>query len=212
MILLRGLLYLGFVIVIVAGWYLNKRKELSAKPEIILDTPEAIVAALDNPRWIVRLKAVEALCDENDPQALNHLLDMLHDRVIDVRDAAAAGIVAYGTEAIPRLARVLETGKLNAREAAVKALCDISTEETVDVLAKALREDESAWVRMPAAQGLGVIGGEKASFALLTALEDPHPDVVQTVETILHENASFSNQDRDESLSQALLDIVIDEE
>lgn len=191
MVLLRSLLYIGFVVAVVGGWYLNRMKESrtehrTPETEINLDTPDAMIAALDNPRWKIRLQAVEALYNENNPQALQHLIDMLDDPVLDVREAAASGIVAYGTEAVPRLAQVLETGKLNAREAAVKALCDIGTGATVDVLAKALQEDESAWVRIPAAQGLGAIGGEKATIALQNALHDPHSDVVQTVETILH--------------------------
>ena len=217
MVLLRGLLYIGFVVAVVAGWYLNRKKAArteysTTEPEINLDTLEAIIGALDSQRWTIRLKAVEALRNENNPQTLQHLVDMLEDPVLDVRDAAVSGIVTYGTQAVPRLAQVLETGKLNAREAAVKALCEIGTDATVDVLAKALQEDESAWVRIPAAQGLGAMGGEKASFALLSALDDPHPDVVQTVETILHQNAPLSAQDRDESLNQDLLDIVIEED
>ena len=190
MVLLRGLLYVGFVAAVIVGWYFNKRREArpihnTTEPEINLDTLEAIIDALDSQRWTIRLKAVEALCNDNNPQTLQHLVDMLEDPVLDVRDAAASGIVAYCTEAVPMLAQVLETGKLNAREVAVKALCDIGTDATVDVLAKALREDESAWVRIPAAQGLGAIGGEKASSALRSALDDPHPDVVQTVQKIL---------------------------
>ena len=49
-----------------------------------------------------------------------------------------------------------------------------------------LKEDESAWIRVPAATSLGKIGGEEASFALIEALEDPHEDVVQAVEAALH--------------------------
>ena len=50
MALLRGLLYIGFVVAVIVAWYRNKRKESRAEhhttePEINLDSPEAVAAA-----------------------------------------------------------------------------------------------------------------------------------------------------------------------
>lgn len=199
MILFRSLLYIGFVIAVLVGWYFNGRKQSytdlpSTDLETPLDTSEAIDIALKQPHWKTRLLAVEQLRNGDSPQAFPHLIAMLDDPVFDVRQAAAQGIIHYADEAIPHLADVLEMGRLNAREMAIKTLCAIGTDATVDVLAKALQNDESAWVRIPAAEGLGAIGGEKALFALLNALDDEHPDVVKTVESALHHNMPIRGQ------------------
>jgi HEAT repeat protein len=44
---------------------------------------------------------------------------------------------------------------------------------------------ESAWVRSPAAQALGQLGGDEALHALIHWLSDTHPDVKQAVRAAL---------------------------
>lgn len=196
MALMRGLIYIGFVVAVLVSWYVNNNRKVSkphqthaSQPEIIFTTPDDITKALEHTRWSIRLAAVETLRRQDDtPQRLQYFIDRLDDPVIDVREAAVAGIIAYENEALPHLAQVLNTGKLDAREAAVKALCEIGTPETSPILVNALQQDESAWVRIPAAQGLGQMGGAQALKALRAALDDTHLDVAQAAREALQKN------------------------
>lgn len=189
---LRSLIYVGFAFVMIAAWFVNQRKrsnlpDYGADSKVEVDTSKFTGEGIAHPQWRHRLKAVEVLrTQEHSADTLNTLIRLLDDTVFDIREAAAVGIVQYGNAAIPGLAQVLAIGKLDTRETAIQTLCKIGTPETIPVLIRALQEDESAWIRIPAAIGLGEIGGEAASAALSTALEDPHPDVVAATKTALN--------------------------
>lgn len=196
MALLRSLMYAGFIVAVIGGWFLNRRKSgQDQKPEdtplIDLTDPAALPAALHHTRWQYRLAAVEALRGDLSPNTLSTLINMLDDPVLEVRETASAGIAAFGDTAVPALDEVLATGKLPARESAIQTLQAIATPATIPLLIKALRDDQSAWVRMPAAKALASIGGAEADVALRNALQDPHPDVVATVDGLLHPTSSI---------------------
>ena len=193
MALLRSLIYIGFIVAVIASWYFNKKKNSrktlhTPEQTRTLDTPEAIAAARKDPHWKIRLMAVQAHHTIDDPDRLQSLLDMLDDPVLAVREAAADGIQQYGDDAVAGLATVLKTGKLNAREMAVKTLCDIGSVATVDILANALYEDESDWVRIPAAIGLQQLGGDQATSVLTQALSDANQDVVRAAEAAIYKD------------------------
>lgn len=184
MVQMRGLMYVGFALAVLVTWFINRRRNARANNPInkedALKTPETIDEALKHPRWTVRMEALESLQNSDDVEALSYLIKMLHDPVNDIRQAAINAIVRYGNQALGGLITVMDTGGLNAREACVKTLCDIGTPETVDLLITAL-QDESAWVRIHAVQGLSAVGGDRARQALEGARTDEHPDVVKAV-------------------------------
>lgn len=206
MVVLRSLLYVGIVVAVVASWYLSHRSKTTAtvpfEPEQTLDpaAPEALVAALDHPRWQVRLEAVKALADPADAASLNRLLAMLADPVLEIRDAAATQIARFGDGAIAPLEQILATGKLNTREAAIMTLCHIGSPATLAPLVHVLAKDESAWIRIPAAQQLGVLGGGQAIAALTQALADPHPEVVRAARAALSLHPPQASDPIDEHL------------
>lgn len=198
MALLRSLLYVGFIAAVIGGWFLNRRKSRQEqKPEdapvIDLADPDALQAALKHARWQYRLAAVAALQQLPGSETLSTLIEMLNDPVLDVREAASDGVAGLGDRAIPALAEVLAVGSLPAREAAIRALCAIGTPATIPLLIQSLQEDQSAWVRIPAAKGLAAIGGNEATAALHEALNDPHPDVSAAVQIALKPKTSITN-------------------
>ncbi len=192
MVLLRALLYIGFVVAVVASWVMNRQKhsetpkEIRPKATTTFESVESVFDALNRSEWQTRLAAVAVIKADNHPYTLEHLLSMLNDPVFDIREAVAKKIATYGNQALDGLDDILQNGSLNARESAIEAVCDIGTPETVDILIRALQNDDSAWVRIPAVYGLKAIGGESAREALQHALKDPHPDVVKTVERIIN--------------------------
>lgn len=149
--------------------------------------PTTLQAALDHPSWQVRLEAVQSLAAQHDPAQLRHLLAALDDEDPDVRETALDGLIDCGPAAIPGLLELLREGALDAREAAVRGLIALRDPAAIGGLAAALEHDSSAWVRIPAAQGLGQLGGQMAVAALARALQDKHPDVAQAARTSLRQ-------------------------
>jgi HEAT repeat protein len=182
---------MGLIVLAVAGWIFNNRKKASAphNPErhttfddSTSDDPEM---ALQHPHWQVRLKAVRMIRQHQSPENLQLLITMLSDSDNDVREAAAEGILVYQQQALEGLAKTLQESVLHAREAALHILIRLNHPNSTPVLVNALLHDESAWVRIPAAQALGEISSQEAVEALGQALSDPHPDVVQTARSAL---------------------------
>lgn len=142
-------------------------------------------AALQDSHWQTRLQAVQEISAQPSAENLGLLLSMFSDADSDVREAAAAGVERYGPDALDGLHVILSTGNLNAREMAVHSLYKLEDSHSTPALSNALLHDESAWVRIPAAQTLGKLGGDEALKTLIQALSDTHPDVKQAVRTAL---------------------------
>ena len=107
-----------------------------------------LIAALDDEEAEVRWNAVYALDHIGDPRAAEPLIARLRDRDTEVRDGAAGAL-----------------GDLALRGADMDA--------AVEPLAAAMRAPP--FVSGAAAQSLGMIGGPRATDALLAAASDPSP-------------------------------------
>lgn len=186
---LRGLMYLGFVVAVVAGWVFNRQRNKKSKSDIksTLQHKQSLPLdmALVDPNWTVRLQALQSLIEDHTQNILDTLLGFLADSALDIRQLAMDELATYGNEAIGGLGQILSTGDLTARESAIQVLLKIGTPATSPILINSLMFDESAWVRVPAAQGLGIIGGEDATEALIRSLKDTHPDVQDAVHQAL---------------------------
>lgn len=190
---LRGLLYVGFIVAVVIGWYVKRRKDHVASDKPQTDVPpkqlatktKSIEDALIHPNWTIRLEALETLLKNQNANIMEILLDMLADPIIDIRQIAIAELVTYGEAAFAELDEILNTNNLSARESAIQTLVGMHSPTSSPLLAKALLHDESAWVRTPAAQGLGEIGDDEACGALIRALDDTHPDVLDAIRQAL---------------------------
>lgn len=178
---LSGLMYIGFVVVAIASWVMNRQRNQHTKTKIKSSIQQKHhmppQQAITDSNWTIRLQALETILQEQPSNLLDTLLGLLEDPVIDIRSLATSGIVPFGHDAIDGLAHVLQTGSLSARESAIQALLAINTADITPVLIQTLQTDESAWVRVPAIQGLAKLGGDDATQALVDALDDTHPDV-----------------------------------
>jgi HEAT repeat protein len=172
-VLMRGGIYILFVIGAGVAWFLKRRKRTNVgQPQtIVAANPAEGVNALQNPQWQVRLDAVQRLAAQKQPDSLPRLIATLNDSDSDVRDAAVEAVAAFGVEAVPDLSTLLNEGRLNSREAAARVLGMIGDSAAIPALMNAL-EDESAWVRIQAANALGGLGTTEAANALAKALEN----------------------------------------
>jgi HEAT repeat protein len=179
--LMRGGIYLIFIMAVVAGWLLRKRRP----PTPDHNLPDATSKiSLNNRRlthWQARLQVVEQLANLQDAQAaLPQLAKMLNDPDSDVRDAVVSVMAGYGAAALTYLTDILENGSLNSRMAAASAMGLSADTAAVPSLDIALH-DESAWVRLRAAEALGIIHDPQGIASLQNALQVEADEDVRTV-------------------------------
>ena len=123
-----------------------------------------------------RIKAVKALGDSKDPQAIDALVKQLDSR--DEGIFAAVESALRTLNAVPVLERRLaDSGASEEQKVlACKGLRTLKEKSSIAPLVSALK-DQSARVRKEAALALGVIAPAEAETALLTALSDGDDDV-----------------------------------
>jgi HEAT repeat protein len=170
--LLRGGIYILFVIGVVAGWLLKRRQRDSSSQgrAAAPDHTAEPANALQHPQWQMRLQAVRQIAGQREQNNLPLLLPMLNDQDSDVREAAIEAVAVFGASALPDLFIILREGQLHSREAAAR-LCGLAGDlAAVPMLTDALN-DESAWVRLQAAHSLGRLGSASAARALDKSLQ-----------------------------------------
>lgn len=182
---LRSGVYVAFLLSVLITWFM-KRYDKTKKTEKLKDTLSEInienpLEALKNPNWPVRLKAVQVLSNLPPEEAIPSLILALDDEDSDVRENAADALAAYDEKSVPHLLKTLKGGRPNAREMALDVLAGIGGNEALEEIATALLNDESAWVRIPAAAILGETGDESYIKVLTQALQDSHADVYEAV-------------------------------
>lgn len=189
---MRGLMYLGFVVAALVGWFMQKRRKTSSvlkpaeMPVLNHEDPASLKASLRDSRWRVRLQAVRAIQDKPSPENMELLLLALADQDNDVRETAAEALLLYGQDAAEGFRLILEGGPLHSRETLVRLLHRLPQPDATQMLIHALQHDDSAWVRVPAVQALSRMKGHDVEQALIQALaNDIHPDVATEIRAAL---------------------------
>ncbi len=116
-----------------------------------------LIDRLNDPDWLVRRQAAEALGAVEDAQAVGPLIEILADRDGEwgVRTAAARSLGQLGDpRAVETLIGVLNDMNAHVRHMAVIALGRIGTPETLEPLAAAARSDRDEATRFSAADAL----------------------------------------------------------
>jgi len=130
---LRGLMYLGFIVAVVAGWVITHYRDKQVKVKRKTDFAEMPIPSpedgLQHSNWKIRLQALETLIETETRDLLDNLLELLADPVIDIRLIAMSEIATYGNDAIGGLTYILSTGDLTARESAIQTLCAINSQQ-----------------------------------------------------------------------------------
>lgn len=141
-----------------------------------------LVALVRQPDPEVRERAVRLLGRLDHPAVAVALVQALGDSESSVQRAALAVVTphhARAEAALPdRVAQLLRHSDWSVRTEAAQALGRLESRDAADVLARALREDDYAFVREAAARSLGRLGGSTAEAALeRAATRDPEPRV-----------------------------------
>lgn len=186
-LLMRGGVFLLFIVgIVVKRITASKKKPKKYETASRLEAdflPEIQDASVQhtNHDWRVRLAAMATFAENPEVNNIPILITHLNDEVFDVREAAASALITHGEDAVINTIDVLLTGSLEAREMAVRVLAEFHTEVSIAALEQALLEDESSWVRIPAAKALGNIGDKATVPTLIRALDDTHQDVYNAV-------------------------------
>lgn len=108
--------------------------------------PELLVAALakKSPHRVIFVRGLGAA---TDPVVLPALVEALGDSVADVREAAAAALVAFGPSALDAVADALRSRKKDVRLAAADALVGLGGERAKDVAVSVLESEKADDVR-----------------------------------------------------------------
>jgi HEAT repeat protein len=129
------------------------------------------IAALKDEDWALREDAATLLGEFRDSRAVGPLVEALHDEDRAVRDAAAVALRKIGQPAAPALIAALQDPNGNVQEIAVAVLKDLPDPCAIEPLIGCLANKN--WiVRMHAAKGLGLAGGERAVAPLIPLLMD----------------------------------------
>jgi HEAT repeat protein len=129
------------------------------------------IAALKDEDWALREDAATLLGEFRDSRAVGPLVEALHDEDRAVRDAATAALRKIGAAVVPALLAALQDPNGNVQELAVAVLKDLPDPRAVEPLIGCLTNKN--WiVRMHAAKGLGLAGGERAVAPLIPLLMD----------------------------------------
>lgn len=194
-VLIRGGIYLIFIVGVAFKWIVTQMDK-QKKRDLLNDSEseENWLIKVDDPitqhtsrEWRIRLSSLQMLAENPNSQNIPTLIEHLSDEVYDVREAAVSALIAHGEEAIPPTIEVLEGGRLEAREMSVQVLAGLPTKLAISALGRALLQDESSWIRMPAAEALGNISDKATVPTLISALDDPHHDVYSAVVVALNQ-------------------------
>jgi len=148
---------------------------------------EALLRALHDPEWQVRVAALHALGALDEEAPLEALVARLHDEAWQVRNAAVQvlGELRARTPLEP-LAESLHDEAWQVRTAAVQALGELAERVPFELLIVDLNDEDTS-VRVAATQALGRLGERVSVNLLLAALQDTDWLVRQAAAMVLGE-------------------------
>lgn len=144
---------------------------------------DALIGALTNTDWIVRMHAAKGLGRIAETRAVPPMMPLLQDKVKAVRVEAASALARIGQAAVPPLVESLQSKEWLVKLHAIEALGKMQSLDTVEPLLFVLFNDPDTAVRTDAVRALGDIGDPRAVDFLLTALNDldVRPVVVESL-------------------------------
>ena len=162
-------------------------REEAAKALVELADPstmESLARAAEDDYWSVRMHVGWGVARIGGPQAVDVLISLFNDTIMEVRSEAVAAMASLGPGVVERLLKCLKDERWRVREHAAKACGEIRDKQAVDLLITACRDRDGA-VKSAAAEALGKIGEPKAVPALIKLFKDTSKTVRETAGTAL---------------------------
>jgi HEAT repeat protein len=180
--LIRRLMALAFIAGMGTTWFVkrlfgNKPMPLAVIPNMENATEGDYIAALYDKDWHLRLWGAQMLKQHPSENAIDGLVKTLQDADPDVREASVAALSQLGNAASEAVLPILNSWSLEAREATVQVLSAISDSPALDALSRAVLNDDSPWVRIPALEAIGRQKDSRFQPLFVKALQDEHEGV-----------------------------------
>lgn len=141
------------------------------------DAREALLVALDDEDWDVRLEAIRSAARVGLRDHVPVLIDWLNDPVADARVAAAEALgVLREARAEATLIRALGDNDAKVRTAAAVALGNLGSAKAVTPLLGRLNDADPV-VRLAAVRALGALQDPQVIVPLVSRTQDPDPEV-----------------------------------
>ncbi|MGH7230031.1 MAG: HEAT repeat domain-containing protein [Nitrospiraceae bacterium] len=147
-------------------------------------TLEPLLQACGDDYWSVRSHAGWGVAKIGGPRAVDALVGLFNDPIMEVRNEAVVAMVYLGAATVERLIQCLKDERWRVREHAAKACGEIRDFRAVESLIVACRDRDGA-VKSAAAEALGKIGDPKAIPALVKLFRDSSKTVRETAGTAL---------------------------
>src|SRR5919107_2365605 len=147
-------------------------------------TLEPLLQACADDFWSVRTLAGWGVAKIGGPKAVEALIGLFNDPIMEVRNEAVAAMVHLGAGTVDWLIQCLKDERWRVREHAAKACGNIKDARAVATLMSACRDRDGA-VKSAAAEALGKIGDAQAIPALIKLFKDSSKTVRETAGTAL---------------------------
>jgi HEAT repeat protein len=147
---------------------------------------KTVIKALADPDYRQRMRAIHALVDQGNMEAVPYILPLLQDREMPVRNAA---IVALGMlsdrQAFEPLVGCLAASTSQERGNAVQALVQMGDSRRRDPLIAALKIERTPSVRQKIVKAISVFPDDEVIEMLIQCLMDLDEDVRATAAVAL---------------------------
>ncbi|EDN70103.1 PBS lyase HEAT-like repeat protein [Beggiatoa sp. PS] len=148
---------------------------------------DPLIAQLNEPKPLVRLRAAQILGHLNHERAIKPLIALLNDPNPAVRRYVSEALGQLGHDkALQPLITLLKDADGSVRNSAVVGLGLLSHKKAIEPLLQLLN-DPSPLVRQSVAKTLSQLGGNKSAQPLMTLLKDPEWSVRQQTAVALGE-------------------------
>jgi HEAT repeat protein len=148
---------------------------------------ESLIALLNDPKPLVRLRAAQILGYLNHERALEPLIALLNDPNPSVRRYAGEALGQLGhDQALQPLITLLKDHDGSVRKSAVVGLGYLAHKKAIKPL-RQLLNDPSPFIRQSTAEVLGQLGDKKTAQPLMALLNDPEWSVRQQTAAALGE-------------------------
>ncbi len=153
------------------------KADADAAPPDTRATP-ALIKALHDPDFRVRLAAAQGLGLQANPEAAKACAEALRDPNVEVRQHAASALTVLPTDGLwDKLIEALHDPDKDVRRYIIEAISGLPANVAVPALIELVQREKNPRNLEEAADSLGRLGDKRATEPLIKLFDNPNPDV-----------------------------------